>query len=113
MLSERLLNMALLWSYVTHLPGVSILMAKTTTGILGLVPAFTSMQVLVLAFASSLAQSATRKVSCCFVGVVQHVLKLLQATQAKWKQYRMYDYVVKELPQAIQSLPGIDVNKVC
>lgn len=35
----------------------------------------------------------------------------LNATQAKWKQYRMYDYVVKELPQAIQSLPGIDVNK--
>lgn len=37
---------------------------------------------------------------------------LLQATQPKWKQYRMYDYVVKELPQAIQSLPGLDVSKV-
>ena len=37
---------------------------------------------------------------------------LSQATQPKWKQYRMYDYVVKELPQAIQSLPGIDVSKV-
>lgn len=24
----------------------------------------------------------------------------------------MYDYVVKELPQAIQSLPGLDVSKV-
>ena len=38
---------------------------------------------------------------------------LLQATQSKWKQYRMYDYVVKELPQAVQSLPGLDVSKVC
>lgn len=37
----------------------------------------------------------------------------VQATQAKWEQYRMYDYVVKELPQAIQSLPGLDISKVC
>lgn len=44
---------------------------------------------------------------------VKHVLLLLQATQPKWKQYRMYDYVVKELPQAIQSLPGLDASKVC
>ena len=37
----------------------------------------------------------------------------LNATEAKWKQYRMYDYVVKELPEVLQSLPGLDVHKVC
>ena len=37
----------------------------------------------------------------------------LNATQPKWKQYRMYDYVVKELPEVLQSLSGLDVHKVC
>ncbi len=36
----------------------------------------------------------------------------LNATQPKWKQYRMYDYVVKELPEVLQSLAGLDVHKV-
>ena len=36
----------------------------------------------------------------------------LNATQVKWKQYRMYDYVVKELPEVLQSLAGLDVHKV-
>lgn len=36
----------------------------------------------------------------------------LNATQSKWKQYRMYDYVVKELPEVLQSLAGLDVHKV-
>lgn len=44
-LNEKLLNMVLRWSSVTHLPGVSILMAKMMTGISVLVLASTSMQV--------------------------------------------------------------------
>ena len=36
----------------------------------------------------------------------------LNATKSKWKQYRMYDYVVKELPEVLQSLAGLDVHKV-
>ncbi len=36
----------------------------------------------------------------------------LNATQSKWKQYRMYDYVVKELPEVLQNLAGLDVHKV-
>ncbi|KAL0051224.1 hypothetical protein WJX82_004076 [Trebouxia sp. C0006] len=35
----------------------------------------------------------------------------LNATKSKWKQYRMYDYVVKELPEVLQSLAGLDVHK--
>ena len=36
----------------------------------------------------------------------------LNATEPKWKQYRMYDYVVKELPEVIKTLPGLDASKV-
>ena len=74
------------------------------TGILVLVLASTSMQVSCLHLFQ-----ATWLVA--LMTVVRRLL--LQATQPKWKQYRMYDYVVKELPQAIQSLPGLDVSKVC
>lgn len=106
MLSEKLQNMVLLWSSVTHLQGVSTLMEKKRTGILVLVLASTSMQVL-----SQAISTATSSVA--LMRAVRHELLLLQATQPKWKQYRMYDYVVKELPQAIQSIPGLDVSKVC
>ena len=36
----------------------------------------------------------------------------LNATQPKYKQYRMYDYVVKELPEVLQSLPNLDTSQV-
>ena len=103
-LNEKLLNMVLRWSSVIHLPGVSTLMAKKRTGILVLVLASTLMQVSYLRLYLA---------ECIFALMTAVWSFLLQATQSKWKQYRMYDYVVKELPQAIQSLPGLDVSKVC
>ena len=103
-LNEKLLNMVLLWSCVTHLQGVSTLLEKKMTGILVLVLASTSMQVPCL-------QLFLAEWIVAFMTAVRFLLS--QATQPKWKQYRMYDYVVKELPQAIQSLPGLDVSKVC
>ena len=36
----------------------------------------------------------------------------LNATEPKWKQYRMYDYVVKELPEVLQRLSELDVKRV-
>lgn len=37
----------------------------------------------------------------------------VNATEPKWKQYRMYDYVVKELPELLKSLSELDTHKVC
>ena len=36
----------------------------------------------------------------------------LNATQDKWKQYRMYDYIVKELPAVLGNLQNLDLTKV-
>ena len=36
----------------------------------------------------------------------------LNATQPKWKQYRMYDYVVKELPSVLKQFKQLDLSKV-
>lgn len=35
----------------------------------------------------------------------------LNATQEKWAKYRMYDYIVKELPEVLESIPGLDLSK--
>ena len=37
----------------------------------------------------------------------------LNATQPKWKQYRMLDYVVKELPSVLKQFKQLDLSKVC
>lgn len=36
----------------------------------------------------------------------------LNATQDKWKGYRMYDCVTKELPEVLRTLPGLDMDRV-
>ena len=36
----------------------------------------------------------------------------LNATEGKWQQYRMYDYVTKELPAVLRSFPELDVSRV-
>lgn len=36
----------------------------------------------------------------------------LNATQEKWRQYRMYDYVVKELPMLLAEFSDLDLSKV-
>lgn len=36
----------------------------------------------------------------------------LNATRPKWKQYRMYDYIISELPQALDQIGGLDTSKV-
>ena len=36
----------------------------------------------------------------------------LNATQPKWKQYRMYDYITKELPEVLAQLDGLDTSNV-
>ncbi len=33
-------------------------------------------------------------------------------SQDKWKAYRMYDYITKELPEVLRSFPELDVEKV-
>lgn len=35
----------------------------------------------------------------------------LNATRPKWKQYRMYDYIISELPQALDQIGGLDTSK--
>lgn len=35
----------------------------------------------------------------------------LNATQDKWKAYRMYDYITKELPALLRMLPDLDVDR--
>ena len=35
----------------------------------------------------------------------------LNATQDKWKQYRMYDYILKELPAVLGNLQNLDLDK--
>ncbi|KAK2078022.1 hypothetical protein QBZ16_003890 [Prototheca wickerhamii] len=35
----------------------------------------------------------------------------LNATQEKWRQYRMYDYVVKELPMLLAEFSDLDLSK--
>ena len=35
----------------------------------------------------------------------------VNATEPKWKQYRMYDYIVKELPAVLGHLPNLDTKK--
>ena len=37
----------------------------------------------------------------------------LNATEPKWKQYRMYDYVVKELPELLKDFSELDTQKAC
>eukprot|EP00891_Asterochloris_glomerata_P008963 jgi/Astpho2/8963/Aster-02641 len=36
----------------------------------------------------------------------------LNATQPKWKNYRMYEYITEELPATLQHLPELDTQKV-
>ena len=36
----------------------------------------------------------------------------LNATQPKWKQYRMLDYIVKELPSVLKQFKQLDLSKV-
>ena len=36
----------------------------------------------------------------------------LNATQEKWRQYRMYEYVVKELPMLLTEFSDLDLSKV-
>ena len=36
----------------------------------------------------------------------------LNATQPKWAAWRMYDYVLQELPAALRAVPGLDVDRV-
>ena len=36
----------------------------------------------------------------------------LNATQPKWKQYRMYDYIVRELPSVLKQFKQLDLSKV-
>eukprot|EP00891_Asterochloris_glomerata_P008964 jgi/Astpho2/8964/Aster-02642 len=35
----------------------------------------------------------------------------LNATQPKWKNYRMYEYITEELPATLQHLPELDTQK--
>lgn len=35
----------------------------------------------------------------------------LNATQEQWKRYRMYDYVLQELPQVLGDIKGLDLTK--
>eukprot|EP00884_Botryococcus_braunii_P012592 jgi/Botrbrau1/21333/Bobra.0184s0043.1 len=34
----------------------------------------------------------------------------LNATQDKWKNWRMYDYITKELPSVLRGLPNLDID---
>ncbi len=36
----------------------------------------------------------------------------LNATEPKWKNWRMYDYITKELPGVLQGLKGLNVDNV-
>lgn len=36
----------------------------------------------------------------------------LNATQAPWQQYRMYEYVTEELPALLGQIPGLDLSRV-
>ena len=36
----------------------------------------------------------------------------LNATEPKWKNWRMYDYVTKELPGVLKGLKGLNVDNV-
>lgn len=36
----------------------------------------------------------------------------LNATTEKWKNWRMYDYVTKELPGLLRQLPNLDIDNV-
>ena len=36
----------------------------------------------------------------------------LNATQDKWKAWRMYDYITQELPALLRTLPSLDVDNV-
>ena len=36
----------------------------------------------------------------------------LNATQPKWKQYRMYDYITEELPEVLAHVDGLNLAKV-
>ena len=36
----------------------------------------------------------------------------LNATKPKWKNWRMYDYITKELPGVLRGLKGLDVDNV-
>lgn len=36
----------------------------------------------------------------------------LNATQDPWKSYRMYDYIMTELPSVLRTLGNLDVDKV-
>ena len=36
----------------------------------------------------------------------------LNATQPKWKQYRMYDYIIKELPSVLKQFKELNLSKV-
>lgn len=36
----------------------------------------------------------------------------VDATQPKWKQWRMYSYVTKELPELLKGIPELDVSRV-
>ena len=36
----------------------------------------------------------------------------LNATQPKWKQYRMYDYIIKELPSILKQFKELNLSKV-
>jgi S-formylglutathione hydrolase len=36
----------------------------------------------------------------------------LNATEPKWKNWRMYDYITKELPATLKGLKGLEVDNV-
>lgn len=36
----------------------------------------------------------------------------LNATQPKWKQYRMYDYIIKELPSILKQFKELNIAEV-
>jgi S-formylglutathione hydrolase FrmB len=36
----------------------------------------------------------------------------LDATEDKWRQYRMYSYITQELPTLLRSFPELDVDRV-
>lgn len=36
----------------------------------------------------------------------------VDATQPTWKQWRMYSYVTKELPDLLKNVPELDVSRV-
>ena len=36
----------------------------------------------------------------------------LDATEDKWRQYRMYSYITAELPALLRTLPRLDVDNV-